>query len=567
MLRELCSSLKRRYQAREVWWDHGGRSRGNPFNAYQRMGQLIPEPSAPLYVSEASLSWALEHAEQFGDTVFLPASFEYEAIRHSWDSIRNWLAAQDMVKWSPRPWRRLLAPKSHYSFRYVTQLDPLEYLAFTALLYEVGPKLEAMRIPSSTDTIVSWRFAIGAKGQMYDPAYEWVRFTQRCRELARADRVRSVVIADVADFFPRIYIHPVERAIAEATGASPHAYCLLRHIRNWNAFVSYGLPVGVSGSRIIAEATLNDVDRGLTSKPWTYCRYADDIRIFCADEGEARRALELLARMLFENHGHTLHSGKTDILAVEDYLDRFDISADRLEAESLTARFHDLMEEAGFGDDYHSERDYEDLSPEIQEQIDGLNLVAVFNEQLEMERSDPVVMKILLHRMGQLNIDDIVDDLLASIGELTHVMEAVVKYLAALRRIDASRRRSIGERILDALDLPFIGTYERYCLASLFTRSREFNQEGKFEALLDRYSERAIQRELILAMGRAGQQHWFITNRRDLQELDPWTRRAFIAAFSCVSKDARVPFYRSMRGGADLLETAIIDWVQANPFH
>jgi len=530
------------------------------------MPPLIPEPSAPLYLSHKALDWAFEHAQQFGDTVFLPAAFEYAAIRHSWDSVRGWLAAQDMVRWAPRPNRRLLAPKSRYSFRYVTQLDPLEYLAFTALLHEVGPQLEATRSPVSDETVISWRFLLGPNGQMYDPTYEWVLFTQRCQNLALADSIESVVVADIADFFPRVYIHPVERVLVKATGASPYAYCILRHIRNWNALVSYGLPVGVSGSRIIAEATLNDIDRGLSGAGFSYCRYADDIRIFCLNEIEARRALELLAGMLFENHGHTLQPGKTDILTVREYLKRFDISAERVEAESLTSRFHHLMIEAGLNDDYHAGRDYDDLSPEVQEQIDGMNLVALFNEQVGTERSDPVIMRILLHRMAQLNIDDIVDDLLANLESLTHVMDSVVNYLAALRRLDEQRRYSIGKRVLDSLALPTMGTYERFCLISLFTKNSEFNQGGLFESLLTRFPEPAIRRELVLALGRAGQSHWFMANRRGLPAMDPWTRRAFLAGFSCVSSDARSPFYRSLRGGADALETAVIRWAEANPF-
>ena len=54
-------------------------------------------------------------------------------------------------------------------------------------------------------------------------------------------------MADIADFFPHIYTHPVERALETATGGSAAAYCLFRFIRNWNAFVSYGLPVGLAG--------------------------------------------------------------------------------------------------------------------------------------------------------------------------------------------------------------------------------------------------------------------------------------------------------------------------------
>lgn len=88
-------------------------------------------------------------------------------------------------------------------------------------------------------------------------------------------------MADIADFFAHIYIHPVETALDLATNRSPEAYFLLRMISNWNAFVSYGLPVGLADSRIIAEATINDLDKALSSAGRQYCRYSDDIRIFC----------------------------------------------------------------------------------------------------------------------------------------------------------------------------------------------------------------------------------------------------------------------------------------------
>jgi hypothetical protein len=527
---------------------------------------LIREPRTALYLPASAFDWALDHAEQFGDTVFLPDAFEYEAIRYSWDTVRDWLTEQNMVRWNPRSGRRLLAPKSRYSFRYVTQLDPLEYLAFTALLHEVGPQLEQVRVPVADERVLSWRFALGPNGQMYDPAYDWLQFTQRSERLARESGTEWVVVADIADFFPRVYIHPVERILAQATGASPHAYCLLRHIRNWNTLVSYGLPVGVSGSRIIAEATIDDIDRGLIGAGRRYCRYADDIRIFCTSETEARGALEQLARMLFENHGHTLAPAKTDILPAADYLGRFDVSGERLEAESLTERFHELIEAAGLDDDYHADLDYDELPEDVQEKIDEMNLVAVFNEQIEAERSDPVVMKIILHRLGQLNIDDVVDDVLANLDTLNHVMDSVVQYFSALRNLPERKRHSIGQRVLASLDSTPIGAYERICLLNLFTRGREYDQENQFEALLSRYPDRATQRELILALGRAGQQHWFLTNRRDLGEMDAWSKRAFLAGFSCVALDAREAFYKSLRGGGDVLEAAVIRWAEAHPF-
>lgn len=530
------------------------------------MSQVLPEPNTEVHLSSMALDWALSHARRYGDTVFLPRAFEYEAIEHDWPRVRAWLEKQDMRKWSPRHNRRILTPKNLHAFRYVTQLDPLEYLAVTGLLYEVGPELEKTRVPQAEKTVYSWRFSLGENGQMYDPESEWLQFTRRCEDLAKNSGSHCVVVADIADFFPRIYLHPVERALARATAALPQAYCLLRHIRNWNALVSYGLPVGVSVSRIVAEATMNDIDQGLAGARLLYCRYADDIRIFCPSEADARRALELLARLLFENHGHTLQPQKTGILPVSDYLARFDISHERLEAESLTERFSSLLEKAGVEDSYEKEIDYDELPEDVRTKIDQLNLVEVLREQLALERIDPIVVKILLHRLGQLNAVEAVDDVLENLSLLRHVMDSVVRYFRALREMSPSDTHSIGRRVLDVVCGGSVGEYEKLCLLSLFTWSTEYDNEGRFEPLLSQETGAVLKRELILALGRAQKEHWFQAMRRDLGSLDSWSKRAFLAAYSCVSPDARIHYYRSLRGGADVLEASIIDWVQTKPF-
>jgi hypothetical protein len=75
----------------------------------------------------------------------MPRAFEYEAIRQNWNEVREWLRSRDLREWTARPYRRFLARKSAYSFRFVTQLDPFEYLLFTALIYEVPPCLHLVR--------------------------------------------------------------------------------------------------------------------------------------------------------------------------------------------------------------------------------------------------------------------------------------------------------------------------------------------------------------------------------------------------------------------------------------
>jgi hypothetical protein len=342
-----------------------------------------PTPTTPVHAHPDALEWALRHVETFGDAVFLPHAFEYAAIRHQWTSLKAWLLSQDLRNWSPRPSRRFLAKKSKYSFRNVTQLDPLEYLLFTALIFEVGPQLESRRIPKSNNTVFSWRFATAPDGQMYHPDYRGNDFNGRCLELASSRGCRWVVVADIADFFPHIYIHPVENALDKATGRSPAACCVLRMISNWNAFVSYGLPVGLAGSRILAESTIVDLDESLIGAGYHHCRYSDDIRVFCKSRGEARRALEHVASHLFETHGLTLQPAKTLIVAKDEYVRRFAMSGERAEIESLSSKLQDLLEAAGWEDEYEEEIEYDDLPDDTREEIDKLNLLEVLEEQLD----------------------------------------------------------------------------------------------------------------------------------------------------------------------------------------
>jgi regulator of replication initiation timing len=523
-------------------------------------------PRSPVNPSSAALDWALKHARVLGDTVFLPRSFEYEALEHDWNAVRGWLRTQDLREWTPRPLRRLLASKSAYSFRYVTQLDPLEYLAFTALIFEVGHLLEAIRVPKQQNVVFSWRFSPQADGQLFDPNYRWFHFNQRCEKLASEVRTKFVVVADIADFFQHIYLHPIERVLDRATCRHPAAYCILRFIRNWNAFVSYGVPVGLSGSRLIAEAVLSEVDKSLLGSGRKYCRYSDDIRIFCKSERDARRALEDLAMVLFETHGLTLQPMKTLIVSREEYLQRFSTTGERIELESLTDRLHDLLKQAGWEDDYEDEIILDNLPDDVRKEIDKLNIVQVLEEQIASPHPDTVILRFVLHRLRQLGISNAAGSVLKNMHRLQPAIDTLVEYLSSLRLEDQRLRYRVGRNVIATARKPSNGTYERMCLLSLFTRGREFDNEDRFEKLYEEFSDPATRREVVLALGRSHADHWFIARRRDYHTYDPWLRRAFIAAFSCVTEDAREPFYRSLRNGADVQEAAIIKWASAHPF-
>jgi hypothetical protein len=93
---------------------------------------------------------ALKHTLRYGDTDVLRFPFEFAAIEHDWAAISEFLKRADLSHWTVRPHRTLLAPKMKYGFRIVTQLDPLDFLAFASLVHDISDDIENHRVPVSS---------------------------------------------------------------------------------------------------------------------------------------------------------------------------------------------------------------------------------------------------------------------------------------------------------------------------------------------------------------------------------------------------------------------------------
>ena len=189
----------------------------------------------------AALDWALEHIETYGDTDLLPVPFEFAGIRNSWPTIREDLSKKDLTQYSPSSLRRVLAPKGRFAFRSVTQLDPLDSLIFAALLYEAGTSIEAVRVPVAEQTAMSHRVKPDTNGRLFDPEFDWRRFQRRANTLIASSEFTHVVTADIADFFPRIYLHPLENALDECLHNNTLAASIKRFLQRINQSVSYGI--------------------------------------------------------------------------------------------------------------------------------------------------------------------------------------------------------------------------------------------------------------------------------------------------------------------------------------
>jgi hypothetical protein len=534
-------------------------------------GAVKEEASAimPLILTDNSLDWALRHAENWGDTDIFPELFEFAAIRESWSELKATLTSTDILEWSVRPSRRCLVPKHRFGFRVSTQLDPVDLLVFTALIHEVGEKLEAIRVPAESGIVHSYRFHPGVDGRMFSDQFTFRSFQNASHAALERLKPTHVVIADIADFFPRLYTHRIDGALDSALGVGHmHAKALKDLINHWAGTYSYGLPVGSAAARLIAEAAISDVDQLLLSEGCEFVRYSDDFRIFASSEAEAYKQLTLIARALFENHGLTLQQNKTRIVTTNVFRKVYLKENDQHELETLSEQFYDLLEKLGIEDTY-GDIDYEALSSEAREAIDQLNLEGILEEQIALDEPDISLLKFILRRLGQLGDTDVVDLIFGHFNKFVPVIRETIEYLLRLEKLRVEKKKELGEKLLgiyeDAEAPASHLEYSRMYLLRPFSVDVAWNSDAKYVMLFNNAVDDFSRRELLLALGRSKQDFWFRSRKQYLSQLSPWLRRAYIYGASCLPSDEYKHWVRGVDAQLDYLERAIALWARKHP--
>ena len=547
-----------------------------------------------LRINLASLDFALAHITAKGDTDIFPPAWEFRAIHHEWPTIRDYLATVDLDTWSIRPQRTCLSPKRGLGFRIATQLDPLDTLLLTAVVFEAGNDLEAVRVPAEDNTVYSHRFAPDSTtGQLYRVDINFDTFRRRSLELA-ADLGGVVLLTDIADFFPRIYHHPLENALRSACSSADHARVIHKFMNNLNQSVSHGVPVGPAIIRLLAEVTIDDVDRSLLSERYRFCRYADDYRIFASNEGEARRACAFLARTLMTHHGLTLQESKTEIIPAEEFIERFSRTEEDALRQSVEEKFQylvrqlkaqefdrvgnsvtiaadgtidwDLSEISFLGLSPYMDVAFDDLDEDQQQLVNSLNLWEVVADQIHAERAlDASLTRFALKRIYELKVLGDIELLFGNLARLYPVFPFVVRAIVAQAGDDRILKQELGERLLSLLDDPIVGhlEYHRAWVLAVFAADAEWDHSDRLAHLYAIHFDSFTRCEVVNALGAARVAHWFRSRKSDVMNLAIWERRAFLAGARCLPGDEAKHWYRSVLPQLDVLETAVVNWARS----
>ena len=114
----------------------------------------------------------------------------------------------------------------------------------------------------------------------------------RSRSLNALDTgANAVVSTDITAFYDNIALNVLASDLRDAAVPEALVKLISECLNRWSMIKGRGIPQGLSASDFLAKVYLARVDQALADLGYSHLRYVDDIRIFCSDRGEAKRAL------------------------------------------------------------------------------------------------------------------------------------------------------------------------------------------------------------------------------------------------------------------------------------
>ena len=539
--------------------------------------QLYREEVIMLKLQKKSISWAIESLNKHHDTYIFPYPFEFLAINENQDDVINYIRDTDIYTIGIRSYRNALTPKSILSFRIATQLDPIDSIITHSILYEIYNEIEAVRIPKNQNIVYSFRLNPQPGGSIYDPLYTWPSFLEKAFDILNNEDYPFVLITDISDFFPSIYLHNIETTLFEAvkkSGKSVHAQVLINYLKAMHLMQTHkGIPIGPHFSRPIAELILDSVDRQLINENIKFIRFLDDYIAFFKSESEAHKALAFLAQTLYDTRNLKLNGQKTEILPKELFINKYLKKHKDTEKKILIDSFYNLLDKLGIDTNPYEDIDIDDLDEEQKEKLKSINLEKILKDEISKDGKtiDYGLMNFLLWNLAKIDNTNISNIILEekNLRKLFPKLRSIISYLERVRSFSTIQKKEVGDKVISLLGCSYVENlpFSQMWLLNLFSNSKEWDNEDKFDSILSKYKDKLIIRELYLSLGRSQNIKFFRENKCMDLNMDSWLRRAFIAGISCLPKSERDPWFKARSlTNRDFLDQIVEKWAMKNPF-
>lgn len=518
-------------------------------------------------MDKASYQLAVRNVATWGDTDVFPFAPEGYIFHDKMNEVVGVLEDlhsnfKDRISTDPPESEVALQLITTEGFRWAQQIDPIWNAYLLALVIDAAPNIESKRISRYKGAVYSYRFDIDEERASLFRSNAWSDFASRSEELAKD--YEYVVVADIADFYGRIYHHRVENSLQELRLGNDTPWRINKILNSLSGKVSYGLPVGGPAARALSELTLTRVDTLLDLEGIVFCRFADDYRLFANSEHEAYKQLIALTEHLMEHEGGTLQKHKTRVVKSKDFLraplfnseDRSDITdTERQERKflRLSLRF----------DPYSANADSE--YERLREELEKFDILDMLERELTKSRVNIPVVRRIANALKFVP-DDVKD---AAVGTIADNLELLAPAMPVVLRVLDDLAAELPPDSVSALTADLRrdireGSYYLTLPMNLAYALRVLRHENSEENLalavdiFDRPKTPAfLQRDIVLHMHNWGSGAFIARERRRYAERHPWVRRAIMMS-SYILNDEGSHWRKSINLNA--FDTIARDW-------
>ncbi len=523
-------------------------------------------------IQEIYLEWALKHLQRYYDSDFYPKLFEIKAIAHNWNTVKDYILSIDLETYIPKSPVIELAPKANDNYRIVHQLDPIDSLLYTALIYELSTVIEDYRIPASEKIAFSYRIKPDIDGSFFDKEDTgWNNYITKAEELSGKFKDGYVVLADIADFYNQIYTHRIQNLICEAGKGSfdDKASIVEKFLLGLNKKTSRGIPVGPAPSIILAELIMGDIDKKIVNYTRNFVRYVDDIRIFFDNKEDAIFTLHELTRYLYSSHRLVFSGEKTKIIPTELFLKEYLTNEDKEENIALLQKAEELtlkkVEELFASIDHYNydcqfdqeeyDKLYKDVLKKEQFKILSSAYYDLFDKVLKSEKFDIAILRHLLRKATRYRIRNLIPLILVNFEKLLPIIREVIIYLQRVLN-----KKCIVDNVKEFkaifsshyLKIPFVNLWLSYLL-----QNESFNE---ISLPSDYKLIKSIKDQAMIAL-RKGDITWVKDYRDGIDVLGPWDKRAVIYSSLLLSLDEMKPWVEAVASSGDIIDKSIASLV------
>lgn len=526
-----------------------------------------------LRLSIDNLKFALSHLQKHKNSSIFPHPFAFNYID---EKTLDWMSKRSVFEWMPSQSIKMLSPKISgdkiSGFRTAVQLDPLDTLFYTALTIQAGEVLEKSRIPISENIVFSYRFEKNEDNSSFYSESGYSKLLEQAKALASENNF--VIQADIANFFPSIYLHDIEQSINDAMGED-YTRAFSTFFKRINVFKTVGvLPVSTKASMYISNIVLNDLDKLLIANGIKFCRFADDFRIFTASREEAYQKLYALAQLLQGRLNLNLQESKTVIWKSQDYLTFLELGGETSDLTVKTKEFKSLLAERVFNevefdvvlyiddeDENQKSIEYDELDDETKGKIDQLHFQTVLEQAFAEDKFNYKALKDLLFHFSKIKYLPVLDIILDNFDKSFPVTDSVMRYLSGLLlngKIQGEEAVQVKQKLMNLISensyVSHIPFYKVWILEALSHCHNVMNtaDESVLVTMFDTEKDLARQ-SIIKILGQRKCKHWFRSKTQSFSGFNSGEKLAFLLGYkNCgFPADESNPFLKSIKGLMD----------------